>query len=462
MAWRSLFGAFHPLFVIRPAAVVSWIAIAAALAGCNPGAFDELADRSSGSGKRDASDDPDASRDAGAGLDAAADGGGSDTRPSVGTGGAGAGGQPGSSSGKGGAAAGDGAGGRGGAGGAAGGQDPGPAPCTHATDLARVTLTTSDVGELPEPAWIAQRSVAATALVRDRVLLVCPVPGAIPMAGWGSKQGLLSSPPHLEEQGPYVPLFDSSAVPVDRDPVIGSAVTDGDSALIYFADAHGWLIGAAGIARLQRNGNRAEVLRAAGALFPPPATGAAPWQPVFMNGALAVTEGEIDYVYVYGCQANPNNEDEKTGNVHESPCRIARVPRPDASLGESYRFWTGQEWGTDVSQAAIVMDHVASNFSVSYNAYLGKYLAVTSTIANSVAMRWAERPEGPWSVLGEFNTIKAPGGLLFTFNAIELPALRDACQRVTYVSYVNTVDVPQPDGKLLVDYSSHFVRVELR
>jgi hypothetical protein len=451
--------AFCRLFGIRRAAVVSWIAVVSVLPGCNPSAFDELADRGSDFGKRDSSvDDPDGSHDGGAGRDAggdaAADGGGLETPAPSGTSGAGAGGAAGAAAGVGGS----GAGGRGGA----GGQDPGPAPCTHATDLARVTLSTSEVGELAEPAWVAQRSVAASALVRDRVLLVCPVPGAFPMSGWGSKQGLQSSPPHLEEQGPYVPLFDSSAVPVDREPVVGSAVSDGDSALIYFGEAYGLAVGGAGLARLQRNGNRAEVLRAAGALFPPPATGPAPWRPAFMSAAVVVTESDVDYVYVYGCGANPANDDEKDGGVHKSPCRIARVPRPDAALGDSYRFWTGQEWSADVSRAAIVLDHVISNFSVSYNVYLGKYLAVISSGANSIVMRWADRPEGPWSLLGEFSTITATGGFLTTFNAIELPALRDACQRVTYLSYVSTANAQKVDGTPDVDFSTRFVRVELR
>lgn len=352
-----------------------------------------------------------------------------------------------------------GAGGRGGVGGA---PDPGPAPCTHPTDIAQVTLSTSEVGQLAVPAWVEQRTVATSALVGDRVLLVFSVSSAFGMAGWGSTLGLLSSPPHLEEQGPFVPLLESSAVPADRTLSLGSAVSDGDSALIYFAHAQIFTVEGTGLARLQRNGSRAEVLRAAGALFPAPAgMDAAPWRPVFATGALAVTDAGVDYVYVYGCQSNPNNADEAQGGAHESPCRLARVPRTDAAFGDSYRYWTGQEWVADVSRAGIVLDHASGTLTVSYNAYLAKYLEVNSGAGNSVVLRWADRPQGPWTVLGEFNTITATGGFGSTFGAIELPSLRDACQRVTYVSYLNTQEVVQADMTKRVEYSTRFVRVEL-
>jgi hypothetical protein len=451
---------------------VSWIAVA--LAACDPGAFDSPASLGADAGsRRDAnSDAPDAAREADSGRgvaetsDAATDGGGTHTESPAAESGSGAGGAAGSNMGQGSAAGGGGVAGAGmggSGGGAVGGPDPGPAPCTHAADIARVTLSSSEVGELAIPSWVEQRTVAASTFVRDRVLLLFSVPSAFGMSGWGSTQGLLSSPPHLEEQGPFVPLFETNAVPADHGLTMGSAVPDGDSALIYFVDVQIFVVGGAGLARLQRNGNQAEVLRAAGALFPPPTgTDPAPWRPAFVTGALAVTEAGVDYVYVYGCQSNPNNADEAQGAAHDAPCRLARVPRMDAAIGNSYRYWTGQGWVADVTRAAIVIDHTAGGLSVSYNAYLAKYLAVSSGFWNAVVMRWADKPQGPWTTIGEFNTITATGGFGSTFGAIELPSLRDACQRVTYLSYGSTREVPLPDGTSGIDYSTRFVRVELR
>ena len=34
-----------------------------------------------------------------------------------------------------------------------------------------------------------------------------------------------------------------------------------------------------------------------------------------MNGALVVTEGDVNYVYVYGCQPNPSNAAEAGGGA---------------------------------------------------------------------------------------------------------------------------------------------------
>jgi len=457
MARRSLFNVprcWH-------AVVIGW---GLAASGCNPGAFDELANRVEDAG---AEREPDASNGDGgrAGSDddrdAAANGGGE--MPQAGSSGLGAAaGAVGTTAGEGGVAAGSG-GVLAGAGGSGGVPDPGPAPCTHPTDLAQVTLSTSEVGELAIPSWVSQRTLAASAPVRDRVLLVFSVPNGTGMSAWGTAQGLLASPPRLDEQGPLVPLFDASAVPANRLVSIGSAVPDGDSALVYFLATTPFLtVDGEGIARLPRNGNRAEVLRGAGALFPAASgTDSAPWRPIFGSGAVVVTEGDVDYVYVYGCQPNPGNPDEAQNGLHASPCRIARVPRNDAATGESYRYWTGMTWSADVSQAAVVLDHASSGLSVSYNAYLAKYLAVHSDV-NSVVVRWADRPEGAWNMLGKFDTIMATGAFGSTFGAVELPALRDACQRVTYVSYGTTLSAPTASDPMAVDFASRFVRVELR
>lgn len=456
MAWRSLFNVPRCWHAVA-------IGCGLAAIGCNPGAFDELANRAEdagaerepdaalGSGGRGGSDDD---------RDAAADGGG-EMPPAGKSGSGGAAGAAGTTAGVGGVAAGSG-GVMAGAGGT-GGMPPGPAPCTHPTDLAQVTLSTSEVGELAIPSWVDQRTLAASAPVRDRVLLVFSVPNGTGMSAWGTSQGLLASPPRLDEQGPLVSLFDATAVPANRLVSIGSAVPDGDSALVYFLSTTAYLsVDGEGIARLPRNGNRAEVLRAAGALFPP-ASGTAPasWRPIFGTGAVVVTEGDVDYVYVYGCQPNPNNPDELPNGAHTSPCRIARVPRNDAATGESYRYWNGTTWSADVSQAAVVLDHASTGLSVSYNAYLAKYLAVHSDL-NSVVVRWADHPEGPWNMLGRFDTIMATGAFGSTFGAIEVPALRDACQRVTYVSYGSTQTAPTASDPMAVDFASRFVRVELR
>jgi hypothetical protein len=450
-----------------------WLTIALALCGCNPSAFDALANRADAAAKRDSgTPEPDAARDDGSTRDAtadprdaAADGGeptdGGDTAPDRGGGAGGRGGadHAGESGGTAGMAGMSAAGSGGSEAGA-----PGPAPCEHANDLTKVALSVSEFGALSAPSWAKQRTAASTATVQDRVLIVFSIPGGFGMAGWGTAAALLSSPPHLEEQPPFVPLFESSAIPSDRSLSVGSAVAIGDSALVYFASAQGFFNDAAGLARVARNGAQAEVLRSAGALFPAPMSGSdpAPWRPAFISGAVAIADAGTEYVYVYGCQPNPNNPDEQQSGAHEGPCRLARVPRSDVAMGERYRYWSGTDWVDDVSRAAIVLDHAPSGLSVSHNDYLGKYLAVHSGPWNTVVLRWADRPEGPWQALGQFNTITATGGFGTTFGAIEVPMLRDSCQRVLSMIYSSTQNATQPDGTTTLDFSSRLVRVEFR
>jgi hypothetical protein len=341
---------------------------------------------------------------------------------------------------------------------------PTPPACPHAADPSNVHVSNADVGALAIPSWVANRTASAAARVGDRALVLFAAPDGTSMAGWGSRSDLMSSPPHLDEHEPFVPLFAAGAVPGDASLSISSALEDQDGALIFFVSSHVFLIGEAGLARVPLNGARADVLRAAGELFPKGDQDAGterPWMPAFVSGPLRVQVAGIDYIYLYGCQAHPDHLDEESGGAHEGPCRLARVPRADVARGERYKFWNGSGWSDDAAQAAVVMDHVWQSPSVAFNRYLGKYLALHSDAHSIVALRWADRPEGPWQPLGSFMTLPATGGFATTFAALEHPALRDACEQVLYVSYIRTLNVKQTDGAMGVEYTTRLTRVEL-
>ncbi|RJO77242.1 DUF4185 domain-containing protein [Nocardia panacis] len=93
------------------------------------------------------------------------------------------------------------------------------------------------------------------------------------------------------------------------------------------------------------------------------------------------------FVYEYGTRSGRNNA------VH-----LARVPENDIQNLDAYEYWTGQNWSHrgDVNAAAPIMGGVGE-LSVMYNAYLGQYLALTTDPWNSVVMRRASSPTGPWS-----------------------------------------------------------------
>jgi hypothetical protein len=78
-----------------------------------------------------------------------------------------------------------------------------------------------------------------------------------------------------------------------------------------------------------------------------------------------------------------------------------------------------------------------------------------------VQLRYADRPEGPWSALDNFETLEATGGFGATFGALEHPGLRGECQQSLYVSYIVPVGVTDPGGMTATIYTTELVRVDL-
>ncbi|WP_054815465.1 DUF4185 domain-containing protein [Nocardia arizonensis] len=93
------------------------------------------------------------------------------------------------------------------------------------------------------------------------------------------------------------------------------------------------------------------------------------------------------YVYQYGTPSGRGND-----------AFIARVAENDIqNLGE-YEYWSGDKWSHkgDVNAATPIMGGVGE-LSVMYNNYLGQFISLTTDPFNSVVMRRASAPEGPWS-----------------------------------------------------------------
>ncbi|WP_345494701.1 DUF4185 domain-containing protein [Nocardia callitridis] len=92
------------------------------------------------------------------------------------------------------------------------------------------------------------------------------------------------------------------------------------------------------------------------------------------------------YVYEYGTRSGRNHDG-----------FVARVREGDiANLG-AYEYWDGGGWRPgDPNAAAPIMSGVGE-LSVQYNEYLGQYISLTTDPFNSVVLRRASAPEGPWS-----------------------------------------------------------------
>lgn len=92
------------------------------------------------------------------------------------------------------------------------------------------------------------------------------------------------------------------------------------------------------------------------------------------------------YVYRYGTPAGRDN-----------PGFVSRVKEPEITNMDAYEYWDGSEWKPrDAKAAAPIVDGVAE-LSVRWNEHLNKYVMLTTDPMDSVVMRTADSPEGPWS-----------------------------------------------------------------
>lgn len=114
-------------------------------------------------------------------------------------------------------------------------------------------------------------------------------------------------------------------------------------------------------------------------------------QAVLQNTAESGAVLPDGYVYVYGVRNDFLNKRLIT----------ARVPREQIGDLSQYRFWNGAAWVTGAANAQPLSgaDHLSSEFSVTPLPD-GRYALVFSYddfLGNRIAVRYADRPTGPWS-----------------------------------------------------------------
>ncbi len=118
---------------------------------------------------------------------------------------------------------------------------------------------------------------------------------------------------------------------------------------------------------------------------------------------------------------------------------VARAPLANLGDRSAYRFWNGSAWVEDSGATAAVLGGIPGGVTVSYNPYLGAYLAVHSRLLSSdVVLRTAPRPEGPWSDPVRAYTGLPPGStgdFALDYAGAEHPELRSADGRTIVTSY---------------------------
>ncbi|RDI63192.1 DUF4185 domain-containing protein [Nocardia pseudobrasiliensis] len=103
----------------------------------------------------------------------------------------------------------------------------------------------------------------------------------------------------------------------------------------------------------------------------------------FQMNAFVKNDG---FVYEYGTPSGRNHF-----------AYVARVREHDIQNLDLYEYWDGERWRKGDPNAAAPITGGVGELSVMWNDYLGQYLMLTTDPWNSVVMRRASAPEGPWS-----------------------------------------------------------------
>ena len=123
-------------------------------------------------------------------------------------------------------------------------------------------------------------------------------------------------------------------------------------------------------------------------------------------------------------------------------CRLARVP-PDRALDRAeWRFYTGSSWSADWRAAKPVLDRAFKQMSVTWNDYLGKYVAVnTRLLSSELSIRTADRPEGPWSEEIIVEGLTPPAGFPWIHQSFVHPELERDGGRIQIVTYARSIGI---------------------
>jgi hypothetical protein len=155
---------------------------------------------------------------------------------------------------------------------------------------------------------------------------------------------------------------------------------------------------------------------------------------LFPKGDIHIGQGALvvdDWIYVYGCDTH---KDDKGVSW---PCYVGRVKFKDALKRKAWQFYAGDNrWSQDFKEAISIMD-AAPMLSVHWNEHLKKYLSVYSKqLVNKIAIRTAERPEGPWSDAQVVLECIAPTNeKMWSYCGLAHPEFSREAGRIEYLTY---------------------------
>ena len=125
-------------------------------------------------------------------------------------------------------------------------------------------------------------------------------------------------------------------------------------------------------------------------------------------------------------------------------CYVARVSVNDIENCNKYEYLISEkpEWNNDIRQAMSIFTEVPSEVSVSYNNYLGCFLAVHSyQTSKKIIGRTAPNPWGPWSAPIKLWTVKIDESVKLPYARLiyagkEHPELNEGDGKTIYITYI--------------------------
>ncbi|TVQ13105.1 MAG: DUF4185 domain-containing protein [Balneolaceae bacterium] len=151
-------------------------------------------------------------------------------------------------------------------------------------------------------------------------------------------------------------------------------------------------------------------------------------QPMFSS---AILDGNDGWIYLYGVRNESGNQ----------KCYLSRVKPDDIEQPEKYRYWDGSGWNRDIRSVQPVMFDMPNEMSVSWNIYLGCWLAVYSEgTGGRIVACTSQRPEGPWSNPVLLHTVEMPEHDLpyprLIYAAKEHPVLSKNNGSILWITYI--------------------------
>ena len=165
------------------------------------------------------------------------------------------------------------------------------------------------------------------------------------------------------------------------------------------------------------------------------------------------------FIYIFG------TTEEIVGEIRHKYMILARAPEAKLEQFDQWQFFSAGRWSKDFGELSRLAGDLANEYSVSYLAALGEYVAVYTAkgVSKNIVGRFAPNPWGPWSepeVLYECPEASW-GADVFCYAAKGHPELSLAPDEiiVTYVASSLDFEKIASDARL---YRPRFLRVRFR